>query len=294
MIGTGPLGRTSLAVSRLGLGTTGLGGLTEAEAFALLDAAYALGVRVFDTAPSYGRAELLLGRWRRKTGHADVVVSTKVGYGVPGVEDWTGASVALGIDQALRTLSAQRLELVHLHSCSGVVALRDDIQRAIGDALDAGKITVAAYAGENEDLDAALASPLFGAVQLSVSLVDQGSRELRLADLARRGIGVIAKRTLGNGPWSAATPTGDGPEAEYQRRFAQLELPPPDDGAWAALALRFAAYSPGVDVALVGTRSIDRLREAAEAIEAGPLPNAVVDAIVARWRARALGWRGVV
>jgi aryl-alcohol dehydrogenase-like predicted oxidoreductase len=127
-----------------------------------------------------------------------------------------------------------------------------------------------------------------------VSLVDQGSRELRLADLARRGIGVIAKRTLGNGPWSAASPPDDRPEAEYQRRFARLELPPPDDGAWAKLALRFAAFSPGVDVALVGTRSVERLRDAADAVAAGPLPDEVVDAIVARWRARAFGWRGIV
>ncbi len=53
-----PLGRTNLRLTGLGFGTTMLGNLyravSEEEAFAATDAAYAAGIRFFDTAPHYG------------------------------------------------------------------------------------------------------------------------------------------------------------------------------------------------------------------------------------------------
>ena len=54
----------------------------EAAAHAVLDAAYAGGIRHFDAARSYGRAEAFLGSWldRRGLGRDDVVVSSKWGY----------------------------------------------------------------------------------------------------------------------------------------------------------------------------------------------------------------------
>lgn len=277
---------------RLGLGTGRLYTLEPAAAERLLDHAYALGIRLYDTAPSYGPAEAWLGAWRRRRGHADLVVSTKLGYGVPGVPDWTGAAIAQGIDQALGRLGAGRIEIVHLHSCPAAVALREDIQRALEDAERAGKIGAAGYSGENEDLDGALSSPRFTVVELSLSLVDQGSRELRLPSLCQRGLRVLAKRPVGNAPWSARAEAGP-PELEYRRRFVALELPPPEL-SWGDLALRFSAFSPGVEAALLGTASLGRLDEAVASIGRGPLGAGVVAEIEARWRERAAGWGGVV
>src|SRR5271157_5768908 len=82
---TRKLGRTSVSVTELGLGTAPLGDLFEriedGEAAAVIGAAWDGGVRYFDTSPWYGRgqAEHRLGRalYRRK--REDVVISTKVG-----------------------------------------------------------------------------------------------------------------------------------------------------------------------------------------------------------------------
>jgi aryl-alcohol dehydrogenase-like predicted oxidoreductase len=276
---------------RLGLGTGRLDSLAEGEAFALLDLAWSLGVRLFDTAPSYGRAEELLGKWISSR-RVQPRMSTKVGYGVPGVPDWTGPCVAGGIDRARALMGVARLEVVHLHSCPGAVALRDDLQRALEDAVKAGKVRVAAYSGENEDLDAALSSPLFQGVQLSVSPWDQGSRELRLPAMKERGLLVLAKRPLAGAPWAGRVPQGSD-EAEYARRFAAMALPEPEEG-WDSFALRFSAFSPGVTMALVGTTSGARLRAYAEALARGPLPQEEVEAVARRWRETAAGWRGVV
>lgn len=79
------IGRTSLEVTALSLGTAPLGGLyhelTEEEARATVDAAWRAGMRFFDTAPHYGhtKAEHRLGDALRRYPRADFVLSTKVG-----------------------------------------------------------------------------------------------------------------------------------------------------------------------------------------------------------------------
>jgi aryl-alcohol dehydrogenase-like predicted oxidoreductase/chorismate mutase len=284
-------GRTGLVVPRLGLGTGQLGELPVPDATGLLDHAMELGACLFDTAPSYGTSEERLAAWLRTGPRARAVISTKVGYGVPGVADWTGEAVARGIERAARLFGGY-VDLVHLHSCPGATALRDDVQEALRRALELGLVRVAAYSGENEDLDAALASPVFGSVQVSLSLVDQGTRALRLPDLARRGVGVLVKRALGNAPWAARAEVG-GPEAEYVARFRALALAPSADG-WSSFALRFAAFTPGVHAVLLGTRVSARLEEAALALARGPLPHADVAAVEEAWRIHGAGWRGIV
>ena len=80
------LGRTGLRLSVLGFGGTGLGNMytamSEREGIETLDAAYAAGLRYYDTAPLYGHglSELRTGGGLRRFSDASVVVSTKVGW----------------------------------------------------------------------------------------------------------------------------------------------------------------------------------------------------------------------
>lgn len=102
---TRALGATGLEVSVLGLGAGALGhpALAEADVDRLVAGAVELGLTLVDTAPSYGLSEVRLGRalaGRRQR----VVLSTKCGYGVPGVADWTPECISRGIDLALGRL----------------------------------------------------------------------------------------------------------------------------------------------------------------------------------------------
>lgn len=76
---TRPLGRTGLDVSRIILDCGNFGGIgsapavfgqgeSEEEAFAIMDAAWSMGIRDFDTADVYGggRSEMWIGRWRAR------------------------------------------------------------------------------------------------------------------------------------------------------------------------------------------------------------------------------------
>lgn len=48
--------------------------------FSVLDEAYELGVRYFDTAPSYGKGETFLQEWHNVNNHPNVILGTKWGY----------------------------------------------------------------------------------------------------------------------------------------------------------------------------------------------------------------------
>jgi D-threo-aldose 1-dehydrogenase len=79
------IGTTNLEVTELGLGGAPMGGfratIPDSEAAALTDAAYAAGVRYFDTSPfyGYGRSELRMGAALREKPRDEYVLSTKVG-----------------------------------------------------------------------------------------------------------------------------------------------------------------------------------------------------------------------
>ena len=290
-------GATGLTVSPLGLGAGELGdpALDDGEADALLRGALDAGVTLIDTARSYGPSEDRIGRLLAGLAAAvrdRVVVSTKLGYGVDGVPDWTGECVRLGVDHALRRLATDRIDIVHLHSCPVEVLARGDVVTALLEARGAGKIRCAAYSGDNEAVDWAVASGQFDAVQLSWSVCDQRNAGA-IERAAAAGLGVIAKRPLANAPWRfTERPAGDEAEPSWDR-WQALGLTDPaarGDLAPDELAVRFAAHAPGVSAAITGTRRLAHLVRNLELAARGPLPPAVAADLRARFHAVGAGW----
>ena len=267
-----PFGTSGLSVSALGFGAGHIDShqLRDAEAYALLDHALDLGVTFFDTARGYGASEQRLGRWL--TGRRDrVVLSTKVGYDIPGRPDWSAGAVTDGVDRALRVLGTDLLDVVFLHSCDLATLQRGEAIEALRTCQEAGKLRVAGYSGENEALAWAAASGHFGALQTSVNLADQHSARAVLPSAAERGLGVVAKRPLANAPWRhTERPHGVYGET-YWLRLREMGVRPAVDD-WTGTALRFTAFTPGVATAIVGTSSPAHLDAAAAAVGRGPLP----------------------
>ena len=283
-----PLGNSGLEVSVLGLGCGQLGDerMEEAQAERLVHAAVALGITLFDSARSYGVSEERLGRHlgaRRQ----HVVLSTKVGYGIDGFADWTGPCVAAGIDAALSRLRTDCLDVVHLHSCDLPTLRRDDILSALAEARRAGKVRVIGYAGDNEPLEWAIASGHFGAVECSVNVCDQSALGSHADEARRRGLGVIAKRAAANGAWNAA-PSNTPPL--YLERFQRLGL----EAGSLETALRFSAFAPGVDCALVGTSQVAHLEDNVRTIGKGPLEPAVMQGLREAFLHHGTGWRAQI
>lgn len=292
-----PFGRTGLQVPVLGFGAMQAGDprLSEEHAERLLNHALDLGFTLIDTARSYGLSEERIGRHlaRRRD---EFVLSTKVGYGVPGVRDWTYECVVAGVDAARARLRTDVIDIVHLHSC-GLESLADG---AVVDALEhcraAGKLRVAAYSGDAAALRYAISSGAVGSVQASFNLCDQqAARALKEARAC--GLGTIVKRPLAGQPWRHATPPEEPAHAEYWRRFAVLrpEFDCIADGCdWEALALRFAAYAPGVDCVIVGGTNWHHLERNAAAVAAGALESGQRDVIGAAFARAGAAWQGQI
>jgi aryl-alcohol dehydrogenase-like predicted oxidoreductase len=287
-------GQTGLIVGALGFGAGHAGGpeLSEHEAGTLLNRAVDLGLTLVDTARGYGLCEERVGRhlsWRR----GDFVLSTKGGYGVEGIPDWTAASITQGIERALRVMRTDHLDLFHLHSCPLDTLRRDDLLGALDDAKRAGKIRVPAYSGEGEALAWAAASGHFGSVQTSVNLADQASLHRVIPGAHAAGLGVIGKRPLANAPWRfSGRPVGQYAES-YWLRLRALALAP---GAldWDEFALRWSAFAPGVSSVIAGTHRPENLARNVALIARGPLPPEALAAIEAAWQREGASWEGEV
>jgi aryl-alcohol dehydrogenase-like predicted oxidoreductase len=289
-----PFGATGLSVSAIGLGAGRIGGpeTSDADVDRLLGGALDAGVTLIDTARSYGLSEERLGRvlsGRRER----VVLSTKVGYGVPGVADWTDRCITAGVDAALARLRTDRLDLVHLHSCELAVLERTGVAESLGRAVEAGKVRVAAYSGEGEALLWAVRSGLFSGVQCSVSVLDQAVLDGAVPEAQARGIGVLGKRSLGNAPWRFDARPPEPDVAEGWDRFRALR---PQAGGlrWPALFTRFAAFAPGVSAILVGTASLTHLQETVAAVERGPLDPAQLASLRGAFANVGRNWYGRV
>ena len=292
-----PFGQTGLQVPKLGLGGAELGerSLPESQAASTLAAVLAAGLTLLDTAHGYAESEARLGRFlgpRRK----DVVLSTKVGYQVEGQRDWSYAAVALGIEESLRRLQTDWLDIVHLHSCDLETLQRGEAIRALLDAQQAGKLRVAAYAGENDALAWAVASGHFQSFQCSVSLGDQRVLDRVVPEIQAKGYGLIAKRPLANAPWRfAERPYGTYGEEYWYRWYTMARAGDLDPRglSWQELAVRFVTHLPGVHSAIIGMDQAEHVHENAAYAARGPLPADHVAAIRAAFQQHDEDWFGL-
>jgi len=136
-----PLGQTRIAVTRLGFGSASIAGLyaavTEADAFDMIEHAWDVGVRYFDTAPQYGygQAERRLGSVLRQHPRDSYVLSTKVGRLLrPGTQeqlaepdifqgvtddrpvfDFSRDGIRRSLDESLERLGVGHIDIVYLH-----------------------------------------------------------------------------------------------------------------------------------------------------------------------------------
>lgn len=287
-------GTTGLSVSALGLGAGAVGDLSisDNDAMRVVHAALDHGVTLIDTARSYGASEDRIARaieGRRN----EVILSTKVGYGIEGALDWSYEAVSRGVDEALVKLRTSHIDIVHLHSCAEEVLRAGEATRALNDAVRAGKVRVAAYSGENNALDQAALSGSFGSIELSVNPWDEGAIDRILWRAKDRGLGVIAKRPLANAWWRHEARPDREDVAAYWERGKRLGLPS-FGMSLEALSIRFTVYTWGVDSAIVGTTRPERFSALAAAIEEGPLPNPVREQIQLMWRHRMAGAPGIV
>jgi aryl-alcohol dehydrogenase-like predicted oxidoreductase len=286
-------GNNSMNVSLLGFGAGHIGGnnMSNSEAIYILDTAFNHGITLFDTARGYGQSEERIGKFI-KGKREQIILSTKVGYSIPGCEDWTYDIISAGIEHALNLLQTDYIDIVHLHSCPLWILQKHEVIDALLAMKEKGKIKVAAYSGENEELQYAIDADCFDSIQTSVNIFDQRGIDTFCKQAKSKQMGIIAKRPLGNCPWFYdEQPYGHYCE-DYWKRMNAMGLD--FEKEWHETALRFSAYHGNADSVIIGTGNSEHLLKNITMLEKGPLPEETVKKIRESFKTHDDHWVGLI
>lgn len=283
-----PLGRSALKVSALCLGTMNFGPRTsEADSFAILDAALEAGINFLDTADQYGghlgvgTTESLLGRWlAQDPARRDrIVLATKVHEPMSDDVNDRGLSarhIQRACEASLRRLGVDHIDLYQMHHIDRTAPV-EEIWQAMDRLIAEGKIT---YVGTSnfpgwsiaQASEKAIARGRLGLVaeQSLYNLIERRA-ELEVLPACRAyGLGVITWSPLAGGLLAGAPEAGDGgrrqsddavraaaARAAQLDRFAALcadlgETP-------SAIALAWLLHQPGIVSTIIGPRALDQL-----------------------------------
>jgi hypothetical protein len=285
---TRQFGKTDMRVSVLGFGGAEIGfeQAPPEDVTMLLTTALGAGLNVIDTAECYLASEELIGQAvsnRRK----QYFLFTKCGHPErPGVEDWRKESLLDSIARSLLRLKTDRVDLIHLHTCSEQELRKGEVIAALQEARERGYTRYIGYSGDSSAARYAIECGVFDSLQTSVSIADQEAIELTLPLARERGMGLIAKRPIANAAWRYSQKPSNWYHQAYWERLQKLDYDflKGDPQQAASIALRFTLSVPGVHTAIVGTKNPTRWRENVELLKAGPLPPEQFEAIRARWK----------
>lgn len=285
-LGRRTLGRTGVEVAVLGYGSMELRGaprgrdLDEAEVGALLGAVLDAGIDLIDTSIDYGLAEERIGRHlahRRDEFFLASKCGCVVGWtpGSPearGPHDYGRDNIVAGVEQSLRRLRTDRLDLLQVHLSPSVAVLEhDDVVATLHDLQAQGKVRFIGMSGRLPHLPDQLATGAFDVFQIPYSAVQRQHGGL-IDEAARRGAGVIVRGGVAKGAPSGEAGVAER-HADYAAAWRALEVDDLLDGmSPMEFALRFTISHPGMTSTIVGTASRAHLADNLAAARKGPLP----------------------
>lgn len=295
------LGNSGITVSPIGLGLAALGRpgyinlghesdleanydveAMQARAHRVLDAAWEAGVRYFDAARSYGRAENFLSSWLNERGYTDLTVSSKWGYTYTAdwqvqaqaheIKDHSLALLDKQITQSLELLD-EHLHVYQIHSATmdtGVLDNQAVLERLAELKASSGLRIGLSVSGENqaEVIRKAVATKvnhsetcLFDTCQATWNILEP-SASSALAEAHSAGLGIIIKEGLANGRL-----TSRNSSTAFQDNRAILDGFAKQLGCSIdALALSAILAQPWVDTVLSGAASVEHLVSNASAV----------------------------
>jgi aryl-alcohol dehydrogenase-like predicted oxidoreductase len=304
------LGTTGARVSRIILGCGNFGGIGSSPAFfgqgesddeaaAIMDAAFEMGINVFDTADAYGggRSESAIGKWLASKGSSvrdQLLISSKAFNPVgEGVNDYglSRRHLKRQVESSLGRLGVEHLDLFLTHEPDADTSLEETLG-ALDDLVRAGAIH---YLGASNVPAWELVHSLwlsdrdhlarFGWVQNSYSLLEREPERELFPALETFGLGFTPFSPLAGG-WmtgkyrrGATAPAGSRMTLRPEP-YAHLVVDDTFDAleafereaigrgvSMAGLALGWLLHHPRVTSVIVGPRRPEQLEPAREALE---------------------------
>jgi aryl-alcohol dehydrogenase-like predicted oxidoreductase len=194
---------------------------SEAEALAFLEHAFAVGIRYFDTAPSYSLSEERFGRFLRGLGadvRRDLTIATKFGEhwnrdaGQPYV-DHSYDALRRSLDRSLERLG--HVDVLQLHKTMPDVLRSAELARAWDYARSLGIAMLGASVSDLDSAALAIADAQYRCIQLPLNKTNTRF-ESAVDEAARRGMFVAVNRPYAMG---AMAPGPDAFRYLLERRF---------------------------------------------------------------------------
>jgi len=202
-----PLGRTPWKVSEISFGAWAIGGswgrVSDEESLAALHKAIDSGVNFIDTADVYGdgRSERLIAQLK-KSRKEEIIVATKAGRRLPRqtVEGYSRENLKLWVEDSLRNLAAETLDLLQLHCPPTALYNRPEIFGMLDDLVQAGKILCYGVSVQTiEEALKAITVPNVQTVQIIFNCFRQRPAELFFSRAKQRQVGILVRVPLASG-----------------------------------------------------------------------------------------------
>ena len=201
------LGRTGWKVSEISFGAWAIGSawgeVDDKESLAALHRAVDLGVNFIDTADVYGmgRSERLVARLRKERKET-IYVTTKAGRRLNPhtAEGYNKANLTRFIDDSLKNLETDCIDLLQLHCPPPVLLYRPEFFALLDDFVRAGKIRY--YGASVETVEEALKAiefPGVQTIQIIFNMFRHRPAELFFPEAKRRRVGILARVPLASG-----------------------------------------------------------------------------------------------
>jgi aryl-alcohol dehydrogenase-like predicted oxidoreductase len=280
-----PLGKTGVNVSEIGFGSWSIGGkdygpTDDRESVRALRRAFDLGVTFYDTADMYGdgRSEQLIAR-ALKPHYRQIFVATKVGhnfYAGDYHKEFGKDYVRFAVEESLKRLSTDRIDLYQLHNPSEEVLRQGEIFEIMRAMVQEGKIRFWGVSVSSAEAARLAVAAGTSTLQLVHNLLR--SRILRdiVEEVKKHRSGVIARTPLEYGLLSGKYREGDtfhssdhranrwSPEV-FAERLAQVEkfrfLVRGEIRSLSETAIRYVLANPLVSTVIPGIKTVAQVEE---------------------------------
>ena len=285
------LGRTGMDVTVMGYGAMELRGaprgreVSEEDAGRLLNTVLDLGINYIDTSIDYGVSEERIGRHiahRRNEYFLASKCGCLVGWAPEPGRDrggphvYTRDNVVAGVEQSLRRMNTDYLDLLQVHMTPSRQVLEESgTIEAMQELQAEGKARFLGMSGTIPHLADHIEMGVFDAFQIPYS-ASQREHENLVATAATAGAGTIIRGGAAKGaPSGGERPSSRNPELLDVWEQAKMDELLEEGQSRMEFVIRFTQTHPGMHTNIVGTVNPGHLRQNLEASQEGNLPTDV-------------------
>ena len=288
-IPTRRLGRTGFDATILGFGAMELRGaaggrgraITPEQAERVLNGVLDEGINYIDTSIDYGTSEEFIGEYishRRD----EYFLASKCGCLVgappapPGQRSlhlFTRENIVAGVDQSLRRMKTDHLDLVQLHTSPSLETIRaNDVLATLADLQADGKVRFIGSSSTLPDISDHIALDVFDVFQIPYSVL-QSEHEEAITEAAVHGAGTVIRGGVARGEPGSGTGSADVWAAYERAGLAELA----DGASRSEFVLRLTISHPSLSTTIVGTLNSDHLADNVATVKKGPLDSATYE-----------------